>query len=117
MNIEEAMAEMQMNGELTLARFGGNIKLLERFIKKFPNDTTYLNLKEKAEQNEFAEVEKLAHTLKGIAANLGFDKLSKYNADIVSVIRNGQTEDVAELILKVTEEYIRLIDCINKLDS
>lgn len=109
---------MQLCGvdtETTLHRFAGNESLLKRFVQKFPQDPTYQSLREAVEGDEPAQVERAAHTLKGIAANLGYQALSDRCADLVSAIRNGETGDNAALFQSVTEEYDKIVRAIGQI--
>lgn len=116
MRIEEAMEKMHIDQEVTLGRFCGNVSLLERFIKKFPQDTTFEKLKEGLECKNLEMIENMAHTLKGTSANLGFDQLSQLSANIVMAVRSRQTEDLEKMFQEVSEEYFYLLKCISEID-
>lgn len=119
MNLEEAMTTAGVDYEITLNRFSNNEKLLEKFVRKFPGDATFSNLQEAVSEKRYPEIERAAHTLKGIAANLGFQNLSELNAEIVNLIRSGQFADkeLEGVFSKISGEYEKIIDCVNCLDE
>lgn len=98
-------------------RFGDNRTLLERFIKKFPQDTSYSSLLEASQENNLQGLERSAHTLKGTAANLGFNSLSEQCNKLVSALRSGRHDDTELLQLQNTicEEYHKVLEAIAQL--
>lgn len=118
MKLKEVMETAGVDYETTLNRFSGNEGLLERFVRKFPGDPTFEALKAAVLEKQYNEVERSAHTLKGIAANLGFQHLSDLNAEVVALIRSNAFSDspVCEAFARVSEEYSKVIDCLGRLD-
>ena len=55
--------------------------LIDRFIRKYPQDKSYTQLIEAAAENDKELAFRAAHTLKGVAGNLGFSELAAYAAD------------------------------------
>lgn len=83
MNLKDALELAGVDYEMTLNRFSNNAMLLERFVKKFPNDKTFEELDAAVGDKRYGDVERSAHTLKGIASNLGFQYLSDLSAEVV----------------------------------
>lgn len=104
--------------EMTLNRFSNNAMLLERFVKKFPNDKTFLELNAAIADKRYDDVERAAHTLKGIAANLGFQYLSDLSAEVVNLVRSDKydKDNIGIAISRVEKEYEKVISCVNRLD-
>ena len=117
MDIKDLYTELMEDTERVRARFGGNASLLERFVKKFVDDTTYDNLMKSVKDKDYPEVERGAHTLKGVAANLGFDRLSDKAAAVVRAVREGKTDTIPDLSEAMSEEYKKVVDCITGLDT
>ena len=117
MNLEEAMTTAGVDYEITLNRFSNNEKLMEKFVRKFPGDATFSTLKSAVSEKKYPEIERSAHTLKGIAANLGFQNLSELNAEIVSLLRSGEFSDgeLESVFSKISGEYEKIVDCVNRL--
>lgn len=92
MNLEDFYRGRGEDYPVIIGRFMGNENLLKKFVKNFPDDPTYGRLCEAMEAKDWPQVEMSAHTLKGVAANLSFSKLFQASADLVSVIREQETE-------------------------
>lgn len=105
MNIKEACDKLDINYEKNIARFAGNESIYIRFLKKMIVDETYNNLKQSWREKNYEETEKYAHTLKGISANLGIDRLFKVSDSLVQNIRKKEYEKTQEYYNKLVEEY------------
>ena len=116
MDLKEAMQYMNIDVDNVLSRFSGNSHLMERFVKKFPQDNTFTALQMAYKNKDYNQIEREAHTLKGIAANLGFDRLFQLSAEIVSDLRADNRENIDRLMNALREEYDRLIGWINQID-
>lgn len=99
----------------TLERFSNNEQLVERFIRKYPTDQTMENLRKAVEAEDHKEIEFLAHTAKGNAANLGFQKLSDMCSELVLAMRENRYEETDKLFDEVWNEYKVLVSAIVKL--
>ncbi|WP_125142553.1 Hpt domain-containing protein [Clostridium transplantifaecale] len=117
MDIKEVYTKLGEETEFVIARFGGNISLLERFVKKFVEDPTYGRLMKSLKDKDYHEIEIGAHTLKGVAANLGFNKLSETAASVVQAVREKKTDRIPELSEAMSAEYKNVIECIAGLDT
>ena len=61
--------------EGTLERFMNNEALCMKFLKKFPQDVTFGEMKKAFAQGNTEEFFKAAHTMKGVSGNLGLSSL------------------------------------------
>lgn len=98
-----------------MSRFGGSAALLERFLKKFPADPSWPSLCTALEQQDLPEVERAAHTLKGVAGNFGFARLSQACADMVAAVRAGRAQDLPEAFGRAREQYQAIVDKIAQM--
>lgn len=114
MSFDELLVKLEINVTLVLERFSGNKMLLERFIKKFPNDKSFHDMEVAFLAQSKAQAEQNAHTLKGITANLGFDKLSKNCASVLEQLRSQNFETAKKEFDILAEEYHRIIMCIEE---
>ncbi|QNM06544.1 Hpt domain-containing protein [Qiania dongpingensis] len=115
MDFLEAMQKIVPDVNRTLCRFSGNQKLWERFVKKFGDDPSYSDLGKAVEENDEEGIERMAHTLKGVAANMGFDPLSEACAKLVSAVRSKKTEEYAEDWTVIQEQHGKIMDVIKDL--
>lgn len=90
-------------------------KLIMRCVCKFPNDSSYIELKEAVESKNCEEIFKAAHKLKGVARNLGLMKLFNISDHITELYRDQKEHDIDELMNELAEEYNKVIAVINQL--
>lgn len=116
MTMKDLYIEVGTDIAVVISRFGGNEPLLNRFIKKFPQDPSFLELKEALEKKDYEDMERSAHTLKGVASNLGFTGLSGKCANIVSAVRQREYDSIGMIFKPLQDEYEIIIKNIKKLD-
>lgn len=112
MDILEGLGSIGIDLETVLQRFSNNAALLERFVLKFPKDETYAALKQAVEEKDYECIEREAHTLKGTAANLGFDLLSEKAAEMVEKVRKNDYADLETIFGVLSEEYGKIVAVI-----
>lgn len=115
MTLLESMQLCGVDTATTLRRFADNTALLERFVLKFPQDPTFSSLAEAIGGTDTTLIERLAHTLKGTSANLGYQELSNRCASLVNAIRAGQSEGLPALFQPIEEEYGRVVSAIGQI--
>ncbi len=74
-------------------RFMGNEALYVRFLKKLLDDKNLQQLVEAVQNKNYQEVERKAHTLKGVCATLGLTDVSMLLGKMVSMVRNGAVDE------------------------
>ena len=117
MNFDEFLNELHIDRELIQIRFSGMDHILERFLLRFPGDQSMDLMKQAISKNQTEEFERAAHTLKGLAANLGLDELSRLSADCVQLIRSNHIEAAKQQYPYILAEYNRIIFIINHYSS
>lgn len=99
----------------TLERFMGNEDLYEKFLKRFVEDGNMEKLKTDYEGGDMEGAFFAAHTLKGVAANLGLDPFLKPLSPLVEKLRTGELDEEAkEYYAKVVDEYENIINLIGQ---
>ncbi len=116
MNVQDTAKAKGWDLEGTLRRFGGSQMMLERFLKKFPQDPTFGKLEEAAEQGDLPGIETAAHTLKGIAGNLGLTALYEGCSSLVAAVRAGETQRVPGLWETVRAEYQAAVSAVAQIE-
>lgn len=102
----------------TLRRFMGNENMYLKFLKKFPGDQNYQNLGTSLESGEYEEAFRYAHTLKGVAANLGLTPVQTAVSGLVEELRNkkngevdtAKTNAMWQDLKKAYEKFVEIID-------
>ncbi|MBM6869681.1 Hpt domain-containing protein [Pseudoflavonifractor phocaeensis] len=105
MTLSQLSSQLRFDQAGALARFGGSEALLLRFLRRLPEDKTFAALSDAVAAGDLTGVERGAHTLKGVAANLGLDALRDASSDLVSAVRGGQTDQIAPLFALLSDAY------------
>ncbi len=88
-----------INVKSGLSKVSGNRELYQKLLKQF--GSKYLasvdDIREQLDSADYETATRTAHTVKGVAANLGADELSKVSAEVERALRAGKT-DVDELL-------------------
>lgn len=116
MTLKEFAENTEMDFDGTIERFANMEAMLVKFLKKFTSDPTFEELRNAVESKDFSTVERAAHTLKGVAGNLGFQKLFHINQEIVDAVRNNKLDEINLLFEKDKQEYDHIIQNLNLLD-
>lgn len=103
--LKEKLETLGVDWETTIRRFLGNEEMYQKFLKKFSRDTNYALLKQAIEAGRYSEVERLAHTLKGVSANLGLEIMQDILQRIVNAVRIGETSRIPDDFDLLTDQY------------
>lgn len=111
---QEKLESIGVDVESTLERFMGNEELYLKFAKKAAEDPAVKELREALEGEDLNAAYRCAHTLKGVAANLGFSCLQSAAEEMVQLLRKphkdrgrilmafGKVEEAMEAVIRVT---------------
>ena len=91
------------------------IHLIRRFIAKFLDDGSYPELCRAMEQGQTEEAFRAAHTLTGVRANLGFDRLTASSGELTELLRgrtDGIPTEAVPLLDMVRQDYELTADAI-----
>lgn len=118
-NFRRQLEENGVEVGSTINRFMGNEAMYLKFLGKFLEDKNCINIGKNLEEENYEEAYKCAHTLKGVAANLGLEPLQKTVAVLVEELRGKKNEEVDskradEEWQKVKKTYEQIFDIISK---
>ena len=92
--------------------------LIQKLLLMLPRDRSYEELKAGLEAGDYDAAFRAAHTLKGVALNLGVTPLAQSAATLTDALRGGApTQEPEPLFRQVTEDYQRTIHAIEQLDG
>lgn len=109
------MATLSQSGievEQALERFMNNEALYLRFLHKFLEDENFLGIASSASSQDYDAMLTYAHTLKGVAGNLGLMPLYQQLDTLVLRLRSHQTAGMEALLLELEREYGRMCGAI-----
>lgn len=92
-------------------------ELVRRFVKRFLTDRTHENLVAARNNNDVASAFRAAHTLKGVAATLGFDGLTTTASVLAEKLRPQAGFPDDEYFSAVGREYDRVIAAAGQLED
>ena len=111
--IETALDAAGADVDGALNRFMGKTSLYKKFMKKFLEDRSYPDMLESLAGHDPEEAFRQAHTLKGVAGNLGINNLLAVLVPMVEVLRAGK-EPSEEQVSACKVEYGKIVDIIEK---
>lgn len=89
MNLEEFYAQIGGDYADTLQRLC-NENMVKKFVKMYQDDPTCADLHNAALQQDWEAAFRGAHTLKGVAQNLGFERLYQVSAVLTEAMRGNK---------------------------
>ncbi len=88
---------------------------IRRFVLRFPEDRTFFELCEGFDGGNWQQVFSCAHTMKGVCANLGLERLKEAASALTENVRDlSGKPDTASLFETVRAEYEHTVSAIRK---
>lgn len=112
---ENSLKGLGVDLDVVLERFVENEALYFKCCSKFLVDSNYENFIKSLPNNNPEETFDYVHSLKGVCANLGFDKLYKPVAEIVEVFRAGSMDYDKDNLEEVKREYLTVRETLEKI--
>lgn len=109
------LKELGIDTEGALKRLGGNETLYISVCSKFLQDQNYSLFMQVIDTMGYEKAEIHLHTLKGVAANLGFRRLEACCKTIHTNIITGDKIILSNSINQLTQEYQRLISLLHTI--
>ena len=117
-NLLVDLEKVEVDVTQTLSRFMDNEELYLTFLYRFPEEKQFEELKIKVNNREYDEgILAVAHTLKGLTANLGMNNIYQLTAKIMMDIRNSQFDNIEETFLNLEKNYKQICNLIMKHKS
>lgn len=113
MTIEECYAAMDGDYEGMLSRMTTK-ELVERFAVKFLKDTTYDRLEQALKEENYKDAFVAAHTLKGLATNLGFTSLYEKSSVLTEELRGDKKPADEKAFEEVTKAYEKTVAALKE---
>ena len=89
-------------------------ELVSKFVSKFLADDSFLLLSEGMQERNAEQAFRGAHTLKGVAQNLGFGALGISAAELTEVLRGRTFDGADELFGIVKADYEKVVSAIKE---
>ncbi len=111
--LTEELSNHGCDMKVALERFLGDEDFYEKCLREMLNDSSFEELGKAIEANDVKAAFESAHTLKGLAANMGLDPMLDIVVELVEPLRNGILDGMDVIYLKLMEEkkeYDKLIN-------
>jgi HPt (histidine-containing phosphotransfer) domain-containing protein len=103
-----------LDNETALKRVGGNVMIYKKLLNLYTAENHVAELCEAIINEDKEKTIHLAHTVKGVCANLSLDKLMEIASDIEEKVKNDidvkshipELESTNEKTLELVNEYI-----------
>jgi HPt (histidine-containing phosphotransfer) domain-containing protein len=97
-------------------------KLINRYLSKFPNSGVYEALAAAGESMDPTALFESAHAMKGVCANMGFDKMAAAAGEITEEFRPGNPrslsdDEVKARIADIGVMYRHTVDVIRQYEQ
>lgn len=116
MTLEQFYAAVGGDYEQTLSRLPSEA-LVKKFVLKYVDDGTCKELAEAISNRDWATAFRAAHTLKGIALNLGFDALYTVSFKLTEALRGDKPLTDMSLWAAVDEKHKQIVEAIAQIDA
>ena len=115
MTIEECYKQLGGDYSNVLSRLS-NDAIIRKFLVKFLSDGSCGNIFTNLESGNLEEAFRAAHTLKGVAQNLGFDRLQKSASALTEAMSGAVPLTDESLFEEVCKDQKEIVEAIEKLD-
>lgn len=112
--VRQALIEAGMDFDTAKARFMDDDAILEKFLIKFLADPSFTELKGAVEARDLDLAFRGAHTLKGVAANFSFDRLSETASKQTELFRAGDLDGGIAVMPEVEAAYLAVASVIKE---
>ena len=114
MTLKEFYEQIDGSYEDTLHRLTSEA-LVHRFVLKYPADPSFAQLRKAVAAADWESAFRAAHTLKGVAQNLGFDALYRASSALTEHLRGGQPLTEPQFLDATAAEHERVMSAIEAL--
>ncbi len=107
--LSRKLKEIGVDTGHVIDRLGGNEKIYLSICRKFLSDTNHTMLQEALRDGQFSKAQEHIHTLKGVAANLGFVQMHSLCHQLLSHMEQNELYLMEWDTEKLAREYHKII--------
>lgn len=116
MKLEDLAKKINVDIKASLARFSGMESLYIKFLKKFKDEKSYKELEEGVKKGDLNAIKTSAHTLKGVAGNLGLTGVYEKVVKILEAHTGEDMDTIKERFKELKFEIELIIIALDELD-
>lgn len=114
MTLQEFYTRIGGDYNTTISRLPSEA-LIKKFVLKYPGDPSFNQLKDALAAEDWELAFRASHTLKGVAQNLGMDRLYKAAAALCDAVRGPKPLEDASLWPPVVAANEEVLEAIKEL--
>lgn len=114
---KEFLAKSGINLTDGLVYFSENERLYEKYLFRFLEEPTFPELFKAIEEDRREDARRVAHSLKGITATLGFTSLNTSVKAQEFEFKNGRWEEGNQYTDELKKEYARIISVLRAVKA
>lgn len=116
MTLEEFYARIGGSYADTVRRLC-NDALVSRFVMKYPANPSFDELRAALDTSDWTSAFRAIHTLKGVAQNLGFDRLYAASVPLTEALREDKPLEDRSLFDNVETAHQEILNAIEELKA
>ncbi len=87
---------------------------IQKFILRFADSTDWSQLHSALEEKRTKDAFRAAHTIKGVASNLGMTELCSASSQLTELLRDGMPRDISAALAALDASYQKTLDAIQQ---
>lgn len=115
MTLQEFYTRIGSSYDAVFARIPSEM-MIRKFTKMYLQDNSLQLLNDSIAQEYWNDAFRAAHTLKGVAANLGFDTLQETASQLTELLRGGRPLTDFPLLEQVRSAHQQVVDGLQMLE-
>ncbi|MDL2300734.1 Hpt domain-containing protein [Lachnospiraceae bacterium OttesenSCG-928-D06] len=116
MELVELYQAIDVDVNVVVGRLGLTERHLKKYLGKFRNNKEFTKLTDAVAAKDYENVEWAAHTLKGVASNLGLDLLQVTFQKMVDSVRSNHTEEIDGLYATAKVDYEKVMGLLAQVE-
>lgn len=117
-DLKQMLDDYGADYQTIMARFAGNEQIYLRIFSMLPKDKNFSKLGQALSDEDYTSAFDAAHTLKGVAGNLGLTPLHQALSDIVEPLRiRERCMEYTDLYEKSRIEFERALNLLRALEG
>lgn len=113
---EQALIHAGIDVQLGISRLNGNRSVYQKLLNRFSDGHQHFasELKTRAVNGEWAEAQRMAHTMKGLAGTLGMINLQGISQDLESSVQKKDLDELRQKVRQLSDELERILRSIRE---
>ena len=112
---KQKLIDAGVNFNAGMTRFMNKEDIYLKFLKRIEGDENFNLLRQKINEGNAKGAFEVAHTIKGVCANLSIDGINAVVDPMVEILRSGSLENVEQMMEEVDRIYEGVVQAIREV--